>query len=97
MTPIIDEHEFISSFPPVSYTHLDVYKRQEYKSTPLHRLPPNFAQVTFGTRQKVLPNLEFDILPRSHDLGPFNYAFSLKRIKMSTPWRPELNTIVTSE
>ena len=70
----------------------------EYKSTPLHRLPPNFAHVTFDTRGKILSNLEFDILPRSHDLGPFNYAFSLTRIKMSTtPWRPELITIVTSK
>ena len=70
----------------------------EYKSTLLHRLPPNFAQVTFDTRQKTLSNLEFDILPRSHDLGRFNYGFSLARIKMSTtPWRPELITIVTSK
>ena len=42
-----------------------------------------------------MSNLEFGILPHSHDLGPFNYAFSLARIKMSTtPWRPELVTIV---
>ena len=46
----------------------------EYKFTPLHQLPPNFAQITFDTKQKTLFNLEFDILPRSHDLGPFNYA-----------------------
>ena len=77
----------------VSYTHLDVYKRQ-----PLHRLPPNFAQVTFDTRRQILTNLKYDILPRSHDLGPFNYAFSLTRIKMSTTLRrPELINIVTSK
>ena len=70
----------------------------EYKFTPLHRLPPNFAQITFDTKRKTLSNLEFDILPRSHDLGPFNYAFSLTCIKTSTVlWRPELITIVTSK
>ena len=46
----------------------------EYKSTPLHRLPPNFAQVTFDTRRKILSNLEFNILPRSHGLGPVSYT-----------------------
>ena len=56
----------------------------ENKSTPLHRLAPNFGLVTFDTRQKTLPNLEFDILPRSYDLGPFDYAFVLRRIKMSS-------------
>ena len=70
----------------------------EYKSIPLHRLPPNFAQVTFDTMRKMLSNLEFDILPRLHDLGPLNYAFLLARIKMlSTPWRPEFIAIVTSK
>ena len=46
----------------------------EYKSTPVHRLLPNFEQVTFDTRRKILCNLEFDILPRPHDLGPVSYT-----------------------
>ena len=54
---------FMDGIEPVSYTHLDVYKRQTYLKTVMGRIEDRFSKEELETMERMLNVISAELMP----------------------------------